>query len=71
MKGVNKIYKGTMCGGNFYKYEIYEVNAGRLSWLEAVPMGKGVTRCADSVNEMQILLDNDAININRFQQRIK
>ena len=56
---------------NRYKYDIHQVFAGNFIWLEATPITKGVTRCADSEIELRILLENDAINMNKEQQKVR
>ena len=68
---VKKEFLKTWCIGNYYNYQIWEVTAGTLSWFEATPITKGVTRTADSEKELRILLENDAINLNKFWQKVK
>lgn len=70
-KLVVKRYLKTWCVGNFYNYQIYEVNAGGDTWLEATPITKGVTRCANTEQELLIILNNDAINLNKFWQKVR
>lgn len=58
--------------GNYYKYHIFEIDAGMLKWLEADPITPGVvTRCADCEEELRILLENDATNANRFKIKVR
>lgn len=54
-----------------YKYQIYEINAGGEKWLEANPTTKGATRTAENETILRILLQNDAKNIKKFQQRVR
>lgn len=56
---------------NRYQYDIHQVFTGNFIWLEATPITKGVTRCADSETELRILLENDAINMNKEQQKVR
>lgn len=70
-KLVIKRYLKTWCVGNFYNYQIYEVNAGGDTWLEAIPITKGVTRTAENETVLKIILENDAINLNKFWQKVR
>ena len=54
-----------------YKYQIHEINAGGEKWLEANPITKGATRTAENETILRILLQNDAKNIKKFQQRVR
>ena len=54
-----------------YDYQIYRIDAGNDSWLEANPITKGATRTAEDENVLRILLQNDAKNMLKFQQRIR
>lgn len=56
---------------NRYQYDIHQVFAGNFTWVEATPITKGVPRCADSETELRILLENDAINMNKEQQKVR
>jgi hypothetical protein len=47
------------------------VNAGGDTWLEAIPITKGVTRCANTEQELLIILNNDAVNLNKFWQKVR
>ena len=68
---VKKTYLKTWCIGNFYNYQIWEVDAGGEKWLEATPITKGVTRTAENEKVLRILLENDAANLNKFWQKIR
>ena len=68
---VKKTYLKTWCIGNFYNYQIWEVDAGGEKWLEATPITKGVTRTAENEKVLRILLENDAVNLNKFWQKIR
>ena len=70
-KPVKKTFLKTWAIANYYMYQIFEVDAGGLTWLEATPITKGVTRCADSEAELRILLENDARSMNQFQQKVR
>lgn len=62
----------TWCIANFYKYAIFEVDAGGLSWLEAVPTTPGlVTRSAENECILRILLENDCASHNKFIQKVR
>jgi len=68
---VHKTYLKTWCIGNFYYYQIHRVDAGTDNWLEATPITRGVTRCANTEEELRILLENDAINMNKFWSKVR
>ena len=66
-----KTYLKTICIGNYYNYQIFEVNAGGQMWFEATPITKGVTRTAENEQVLKIILENDAINMNKFWQKVR
>lgn len=68
---VKKRYLKTWAIQNYYIYHIFEVDGGGLKWLEAVPITKGATRCADTETELKIMLDNDAINMTNFWSKVR
>jgi hypothetical protein len=68
---IKKTFLKTWCIGNFYNYQIYEVDAGGEKWLEATPITKGVTRTAENEKILRILLENDAISLNKFWQKVR
>lgn len=70
-KPIKKTFLKTWCIGNYYNYQIWEIDAGGDKWLEADPITKGVTRCAESENILRILLENDAKNMNAFWQKVR
>lgn len=68
---VQKKYLKTWAIANYYMYQIWEVDAGGNKWLEATPITKGVTRCAENETVLKILLENDAKSMNQFQQKVR
>lgn len=68
---IKKTFLKTWCIGNYYNYQIWEIDAGGEKWLEATPITKGVTRCAENEQILRILLENDAKNINAFWQKVR
>jgi len=68
---VKKRYLKRIVIANFYQYQIFEVDAGGNTWLEAVPVTAGVTRCAEDENVLKILLENDAYCMNNFGKRVR
>ena len=68
---VKKRYLKTWCIGNYYNYQIYEVDAGGEKWLEATPVLHGVTRTAENEKILRILLENDAKSLNKFYQKVR
>ena len=68
---VKKRFLKTWAIANYYMYQIFEVDAGGEKWLEASPITKGVTRCAENETVLKILLENDAKNMNQFQQKVR
>ena len=69
---VKKRYLKRIVIANFYQYQIFEVDAGGNTWLEAVPVTAGVvTRTAEDENILRILLENDVRSALMFQQRVR
>lgn len=68
---VKKTYLKTWAIANYYMYQIFEVDAGGSTWLEATPITHGVTRTAENETVLKILLENDARSMNQFQQRVR
>ena len=66
---VKKTYLKTWVIHNFYKYKIYEIDAGCEKWLQSDPETKGlVCRTAENEYVLRIILENDCINYTRFQK---
>ena len=68
---IHKTYLKTWCIGNYYNYQIFEVDAGGDKWLEATPITRGVTRTAEDEKVLKIILENDAINLNKYWQKVR
>ena len=68
---VQKQFLKTWCIANYYNYQIFEVDAGGEKWLEATPITRGVTRTAEDEKVLRILLENDAINMNKFWTKVR
>lgn len=54
-----------------YTYRIFLVNANGNEWLEAQPVWKGVVRSAENENILRIILENDAIQLEKQQHRTR
>lgn len=54
-----------------YTYRVMLVEADTNQWLEAQPVWKGITRTAENENILRIILENDAINMEKEQQRTR
>lgn len=71
-KPVKKLFLKKWAIANFYMYNIYEIDAGGQKWLQADPITPGaVCRTAENEKILKILLENDAINMNKIKQRIR
>lgn len=70
---ITKKYLKTWEIKGYYKYKIFEIDAGGETWLEANPITKGVTRTAENEKILRILLQNDAMRMNKMfnQSRMK
>ena len=68
---IKKIYLKTWAIHNYYKYDVFEIDAGGLHWIEAVPHNQGVVRSADTEKKLRTILENDAYQMNIFQQKVK
>lgn len=67
--GIMKWYEKRWTIANIYKYDIYQVMAGNLIWYVAEPCTKGVMRCANTENELRTILENDCLQIIKFQKQ--
>jgi hypothetical protein len=65
-----KKHIGTLIAGNFYTYNAYKITDyyGRTYYC-AEPIGAGVTRLAESVEQLQRILDKDVYSLNRIWTR--
>lgn len=64
----------TLSLGGYYNWCVYEIySGGEFSHLVAEPIGStgAVTRCADTLDQLKILLQNDVIRINKFKQKVR
>jgi len=69
---IKKTYLKSWVIKNFYKYNLYEVDANGNKWLEANPVTPGlVTRCADDEYVLRIMLENDCESRIKFIQRVR
>lgn len=69
---VKKRFLKTWAIANFYMYNIFEIDAGGEIWLQADPITPGaVCRTAENEKVLKILLENDAINMNKIKQRVR
>jgi hypothetical protein len=68
---ITKTQIKTITIANKYTYKVLLVEAGKDQWLEAQPVWKGITRTAENEKILRIILENDAINIEKEQQRTR
>lgn len=68
---VTKTHLKTIMVGGKYIYKIMLVDADGERWLEAQPVWKGVVRTAESEKILKIILENDAIQLNKEQQKVR
>lgn len=68
---VHKTYLKTWCIGKFYNYNLFEIDAGGNKWIEATPITKGVTRTANNEEDLRVILEHDAMAINKFWQKVR
>lgn len=68
-----KTFVEQYCAGNFYRYEIYKIVDGNWQvYYQAESVdGKGVTRLAESMEELKPMLESDAITLNRFYIKVR
>lgn len=66
---MKKTYLKTWEVSGYYLYDIYEVDADGQKWLIAEPKTKGVTRCANTEQELRIILQNDANNMLKIEKQ--
>ena len=69
---IKKKYLKTWAIKGFWKYDIFEIDAGGEKWLQADPITKGlVCRTAENEKILRILLENDCMNYIKFNQRVR
>ena len=69
---VKKKYLKDWAVANFYIYKIYEIDAGGQTWLQADPVTPGmVCRTAEDEKILRILLENDALTMNKIKRRTR
>lgn len=69
---VKKRYLKTWAIANFYMYNIFEIDAGGDTWLQADPLTPGaVCRTAENEKVLKILLENDAQTMNKIKQKVR
>lgn len=57
---------------NYYQYQIYAVDSGYDYWLEAIPVTPGlVTRIAGSKMVLREILEDDALKVRDFYQKVR
>ena len=68
-----KTFVEQVCVGNFYRYNIYKIVDGNWQiYYQAESIGnKGVTRLAESVEELKRILEQDAIMLNRYYIKVR
>ncbi len=71
MPTVEKTFVKTITIQNKFSYRLLNVTAGTQEWLEAEPIGSGITRTAENERVLRIILENDALNANRQQPRVR
>lgn len=68
--GIRKWYLKRWAIGGFFQYEIHQVMAGMDLWFEATPITPGcVTRTANTEKELHTILENDCLQIIKFQKQ--
>lgn len=68
-----KTFVEQVCAGNFYRYNIYKIVDGNWQiYYQAESIDdKGVTRLAESVEELKRILEQDAIMLNRYYIKVR
>ena len=68
-----KTFVEQVCVGNFYRYNIYKIVDGNWQiYYQAESVdNKGVTRLAESVEELKRILEQDAIMLNRYYIKVR
>ena len=68
--GIKKWYLKQWAIGGYFQYEIYQVVAGNLMWIEATPITPScVTRTANTEKELRAILENDCLQIIRQHRK--
>ena len=68
-----KTFVEQYCAGKFYRYNIYKIVDGNWQiYYQAESVDdKGVTRLAESVEELKQMLESDAIMLNRYYIKVR
>lgn len=62
----------TICIGLFYKYDVFEIETGGETYLEAVPLTPNcVTRISLNEEELLKILNRDVENVNKFYAKVR
>ena len=67
-----KTFVKTICVGNYYAYCVYKITdwVGRTYYI-AEPITKGITRCCETEDGLQKMLEADVKLLNEFWARVR
>ena len=72
MGKLTKTYVDTLCVGGYYQFRVYKiVDAAHNTYYMASPVGHGVTKVADTIEELKILLVAQVKPLNEFAQKVR
>lgn len=67
-----KTFVEQVCVGNFYRYNIYKIVDGNWQiYYQAEPVGHGVTRLGETVEELHKILESDVEPLNRYYIKVR
>lgn len=67
-----KTFEEQYCAGNFYRYNIYKIVDGNWQiYYQAEPIGKGVTRIGETIEELRRILEADVKTLNEFYIKVR
>ena len=67
-----KTFEEQYCAGRFYQYNIYKIVDGNWQiYYQAEPIGKGVTRIGETIEELRRILEADVKTLNEFYIKVR
>lgn len=67
-----KTFEQQITAGNFYQYNVFKIVDGNWQiYYQAEPIGKGVTRIGETIEELGRILEADARMLNEFYIKVR
>ena len=67
-----KTFEQQITVGNFYCYNVFKIVDGNWQiYYQAEPIGKGVTRIGETIEELRRILEADVKTLNEFYIKVR